>query len=1055
MRTISMSHSLRGVVLAGVAALISSAAGGGEFAFEGLSLWVPEGFAVEQVAAPPLIDRPVTFDFDELGRLYVADSSGSNAPVAEQVEKPTHRIIRLEDTDGDGHFDASTEFATGLMIPQGTLWYRGSLYVSAAPAIWKLTDTDDDGVADQREKWFDGGSLTGCANDLHGPYLGRDGWLYWCKGGSGTQTHAIPGNPQWTSRASHIFRARPDGSGFEPVLTGGMDNPVDVVFTPAGERILSCTFLVHPAGGMRDGLIHALYGGAYGKPAGVLDGHVRTGELLPALAQMGPAAACGLEAHSGVGFGEEFAGDLFACAFNLRTVSRHRLRPEGASFQTEDSPFLVANSADFHPTDVVEDADGSLLVADTGGWYKLCCPTSQLEKPAVLGGIYRVRREGAVVPADPRGLALHWSGLSPGELSRLLADPRPAVVAQATDRLAQLGAEACDALARMAADASTPMPVRTRIVWAAARIDLPAGREVVRAGLADPAATVRQAAAHAAGLNRDPLALEGLVHLLQDSSPAVARAAAEALGRLGDRRACGPLLAAAARPAGSDQGLGDRAVEHSLIYALIEIGAPDECLQALAGDDPGSCGAALVALDQMATRVPGVELDSTRALALCSSSDAKLRDTAWWVAARHPEWSAALAGQVRPQLEVAAQSSPEAAARARATLAKLASNSAVAATLGEVLADQAPAKLVAAALLVCQETGVKVTPDAWIEAFARRLDGSLGEAADLPSQQTAIVETLGSLSLSAEQRQRLRDALLALAEDRNVSSRTVLEALQVLGSARGDLPAGVTSRLIGQLSGESPPLDRAAAARLLAAGPLADTALEALAGVCGGLGANELSLLLPALTQAGGDVLVEALQQIAHSEQVPRLRRDLLEAAVAALPADAAPAGKALLEQATSAAAGQQSIQELASALPPGDAARGHAVFAGSKGACTTCHAMAYVGGRIGPDLSRIGGIRTSHDLLEAIVRPSAAFVRSYEPVVVITEDGLAYQGILREETATEVVLQTGAAAIERIARSDVAAIEPGTVSLMPQGYDTVLSPQELADLVAFLARAK
>ena len=148
-------------MLAGAAALIGSAAGGGEFAFEGLSLSVPEGFAVEQVAAPPLIDRPVTFDFDELGRLYVADSSGSNAPVAEQVEKPTHRIIRLEDTDGDGHFDASTEFATGLMIPQGTLWYRGSLYVSAAPAIWKLTDTDGDGVAEKREKWFDGGSLTG------------------------------------------------------------------------------------------------------------------------------------------------------------------------------------------------------------------------------------------------------------------------------------------------------------------------------------------------------------------------------------------------------------------------------------------------------------------------------------------------------------------------------------------------------------------------------------------------------------------------------------------------------------------------------------------------------------------------------------------------------------------------------------------------------------------------------------------------------------------------------------------------------------------------------
>ena len=36
----------------------------------------------------------------------------------------------------------------------------------------------------------------------------------------------------------------------------------------------------------------------------------------------------------------------------------------------------------------LEDADGSLLVVDTGGWYKICCPTSQLPKPDVLGGIY-------------------------------------------------------------------------------------------------------------------------------------------------------------------------------------------------------------------------------------------------------------------------------------------------------------------------------------------------------------------------------------------------------------------------------------------------------------------------------------------------------------------------------------------------------------------------------------------------------------------------------------------------------------------------------------------
>ncbi len=48
-------------------------------------------------------------------------------------------------------------------------------------------------------------------------------------------------------------------------MTGGMDNPVDVVFTPGGERIFTHDVLPAPGGGQRDGLIHAIYGGIYGK----------------------------------------------------------------------------------------------------------------------------------------------------------------------------------------------------------------------------------------------------------------------------------------------------------------------------------------------------------------------------------------------------------------------------------------------------------------------------------------------------------------------------------------------------------------------------------------------------------------------------------------------------------------------------------------------------------------------------------------------------------------------------------------------------------------------
>src|SRR6267378_1586215 len=226
---------------------------------------LPVGFEIEMAAGPGLVDRPIVADFDEQGRLYVADSSGSNEKVQVQLQKKPHRILRLEDTKGDGRFDKRTVFADKMMFPEGCMWYAGSLYVGAPPTIWKLTDTKGDGVADQRVEWFQGKTCNGCANDLHGPYLGPDGWIYWCKGAFAQQTYERPGGKPFVTRASHIFRARPDGTGIEPVMSGGMDNPVHVVFTPGGERIFTTTFLVNPGGGQRDGIIHAIYGGVYGK----------------------------------------------------------------------------------------------------------------------------------------------------------------------------------------------------------------------------------------------------------------------------------------------------------------------------------------------------------------------------------------------------------------------------------------------------------------------------------------------------------------------------------------------------------------------------------------------------------------------------------------------------------------------------------------------------------------------------------------------------------------------------------------------------------------------
>ncbi|MEO7597461.1 MAG: dehydrogenase, partial [Opitutus sp.] len=232
-----------------------------DFRFGDQILTVPNGFSVELVAKSPLVDRPVAAALDDDGNLYVTDSSGSNDAPQKQLELKPHRVVRLVDSTGSGHYDRSTIYADKMMFPAGAMWLDGSLYVGAPPSIWKLTDTTGDGTADVREEWMQGKTLTGCANDLHGPYAGPDGWIYWAKGAFAEQRHEKTDGAPFVTRAAHIFRARRDGTGIEPVLTGGMDNPVGLVFTPEGERIITATFLQSPEEGKRDGLIHDLYGG--------------------------------------------------------------------------------------------------------------------------------------------------------------------------------------------------------------------------------------------------------------------------------------------------------------------------------------------------------------------------------------------------------------------------------------------------------------------------------------------------------------------------------------------------------------------------------------------------------------------------------------------------------------------------------------------------------------------------------------------------------------------------------------------------------------------------
>ena len=1020
----------------GFAALVAGALlyAGGQPVSPPLALTVPSGFDIERVAGPPLVNRPIVADFDEEGRLYVADSSGSNDKVEKQLADKPHRIVRLEDTDGDGRFDKSIVFADRMMFPEGTLWHDGSLYVAAPPSIWKLTDRNGDGVADRREEWFQGKTLTSCANDLHGPYFGPDGWIYWTKGGFAEQTYERPGQTPFVTRAAHIFRRRPGDVLVEPVMTGGMDNPVEVAFTPTGERILTATFLEHPQLGRRDALIHAVYGGVYGKPHYVIEGHKKTGDLMPELSQLGPAAPAGLTRYGSRVFGDEYRDNFFAALFNLHKVTRHVLEPSGATFKSHDSDFVVSNSQDFHPTDVLEDADGSLLVIDTGGWYKLCCPTSQLAKPDVLGAIYRVRRRGAPRIPDPRGLKLAWNTMEPAELTRLLDDPRPVVRNRALDRIAAVGRTAVPALEAMLKTSTSPDAHRNA-VWALTRIDAGAAREAARLALGDRDQRVRQTALYAAGLWRDRAAMPALLDALKSGVPAVQRSAAEALGRVGDSRVVPALIATAASPV-------DRVLEHSVTYALIEIADWRATGAGLQAASSHAKRVALIALDQM----DDGGLQPKHVIALLDSPDPVLKETAWWIAGHHQEWGSALADFFQERVATPNLNTAE-RTDLQLKLAQFSETSEIQALLAKTADRATPAASRLIALGVMSKAHIKILPASWIAPTVRALEG---RDVELTSQAIAV---LRATPASDEATPQVSAALLRVARD---ESRPDEVRLNALGAIHGGLTT-VGPELFDLLRASVQPA-RSASLRTAAAGVIEKAKLDrnqllTLTDVIKTAGPLELPRLLSPFDNASDEALgLELIAALKQSNGRSSVRADMLRPRLAKYPASVQKQGEMLLASLrVDSAAQAERLEELLETLKSGDVRRGQAVFNSPKVACMSCHAVGYVGGRVGPDLTRIGQIRSERDLLEAIVFPSASFARGYEPVIVTTTSGEIRGGVLRSDLPDEMVLVSGAGDETRILRKDIADVQPGTVSLMPRGLAEQLTRQELADLLAFL----
>ena len=994
---------------------------------------VPAGFEVSLAAGPDLVSYPMLGTLDDRGRLFLCESSGNTVETKEMAAGPDYIVRMVEDTDDDGVFDKSTVFADKLTLPAGAVWYRGSLFVAAPPDVIRFDDTDGDGVADHREVIASGWNLSANAASLHGPFMGPDGRLYLTDGRHGFKIKTKEGQ-LLEGLASRIWRLNPDGSELESFAGGGFDNPVELIFTPAGEAIGTMTYFTDPMNGQRDALIYYVEGGVYPKFHPAVSEFKRTGDLMPVVTKFARIAPSGLVRYEGSNFGAEYEGNLFSAQFNPHRVQRHVLHRDGATFKTDDEDFLTSTDPDFHPTDVMEDADGSLLVVDTGGWFIHGCPVSRIAKPEIRGAVYRIRKRDAARVEDPRGKRLGLEALPAAKLAGYLEDPRPAVRHQALELLVDHGEDAVADLDKLRNNSKFP-DARSQAVFGLARIATPKAKAAVRDALNDDNFQVRIAAADAIGIDRDKQAVGRLREIVLKDEPPVRRQAATALGRIGDPSAVQDLLAAAA-------SADERFVEHAITYALIQLKQPKPLLQSITSKQPGVRRAALVALDQM----DGSPLTRHEVAPFLKDDSPALRQTALWVFSHHPDWSGEVLAFLRTTLSSKTLHDDDQAA-VRGTLLSFCEDDKVQQLVAGALTNPAlDADRRLFLLDVMDGCSLSKLPPVWTRALASLLH----------AQDPVAVRVIELMR--ARRVEGLDDQLTTVARDTARSNAVRAVALGVLASRNLPLDDASFRFLLTLLNSASEADLRLTASQSLAKAALSEAQLlvlaqEQLAKADG----VTLPYLLDAFRGKTSEKADEAMIAGLSSSGKPLTNTAAvrLEEVVRDLPQAIQTKAEPLLAPLRAGDAQRQKrIEELEPLLQGGDIGRGRAVFFGKKAACSSCHTIGMEGGHVGPDLTAVGAIRSGPDILEAVVFPSASFVPGHEVYRVETKTDV-YSGVRGENDSDALEIISGPQERVRIPRSEVVSMELSKVSLMPDGFDTDLSHQELTDLFAFLQSQK